>query len=347
MDSVLSHLTTKRYLMLMNICVLAIHVSLIIIFSRARVKPMVYVNIANVLCYCVCFFLVVKEHVRGYVLVNFAAILIHTFLAIHYVGDNAGFQMYFLGCMSIVLFAHYFSVHIGIKPINGPILSAICCVMYIFTIVYAQRRAPLYPLSYTEQFRFRVFNTFLVFLFILTFFSLLALVASRNERELVRETQHDNLTGLFNRRYLTQYMNTLQQTKDLTGHWLAIIDIDDFKLFNDQYGHLCGDYVLRSVADVIHERCEQSCTVCRWGGEEFLVIGEGSDDESAALLESIRAAMADREFVYNGTRHFVTVTIGAAHYRDGQSLDAWINMADTRLYTGKQAGKNRTVSGEL
>lgn len=347
MDSFLSRLTIKRYLMLMNICVLAVHVSLIILFSLARVRPMVYVNIASVLCYCICLFLVVKGHVRGYVLVTFAEILTHTFLAIHYVGDNAGFQMYFLGCMSIVLFTHYFSVHTGIRPINGPILSAICCVFYILAIIYARRRYPLYPLSYNEQFYFRVYNTFLMFLFILAFFSLLTLVASRNERELIRQTQHDNLTGLFNRRYLTQYMNELQQTKDLTSYWLAIIDIDDFKKFNDQYGHLCGDYVLRSVADVIREHCEQSCTVCRWGGEEFLVVGEGSEDESNALLEHIRTAMADRVFVYNGTRHFVTVTIGAAHYPDKQSLDVWINTADARLYTGKQAGKNRTVSADI
>ena len=346
MNPVLSRLTAKRYLLMINICVLAVHASLIIMFSRVRVRPMVYVNIGSVLCYCICFFLVAKEHVRGYELVTFVEILVHSFLAVHYVGDNAGFQMYYLGCMSIVLFTHYFSVHSGIKPISGPLLGAVCCVLYIFTIIYARSRFPRYPLDYDTQFYFRVYNTFLMFLFILTFFSLLALAASRNEEELARQAQHDNLTGLFNRRYLTQYMWELQQTDRLESCWLAIIDIDDFKLFNDRYGHLCGDYVLCAVADVIKEHCGEACVVCRWGGEEFLVVGEGRDDESRALLENIRTAMENGEFVYKDIRHCVTVTIGAAHYQSGQSLDAWINTADALLYEGKQAGKNRTVSAK-
>ena len=347
MNPVLSRITTKRYLMLMNICVLAIHICLIVIFSHIRVRPMFYVNIASVLCYCACFFLVTKKWVRVYVLVAFVEIVIHSFLAVHYVGDNAGFQMYYLGGMAIVLFTHYFSVHIGIKPLNGPILSIISCILYIFTIIYSQSNTPLFPLAYNTQFRLRVLNTFLMFVFIVTFFSLLTLVASHNEEELIKQTQHDNLTGLLNRRYLTQYMNDLYQTREMDGFWLAIIDIDDFKLFNDQYGHLCGDFVLRSVADTLQECCGERYTACRWGGEEFLVVGEGNYEECCALLEDIRTTLANRAFIYNDTRHSVTVTIGAAHYRHGQALNAWLNIADARLYMGKQAGKNQVVSADL
>ena len=346
MDSVLSRITTKAYLTLMNISVLAVHASLIVIFSRIRVQPMVYVNIGSVVCYCICFLLVVKEQLRGYVMVSFVEILLHGFLAVHYVGDNTGFQMYYLVCIAIVLFTHYFAVHIGVKPVNGPLLSAVCCILYIFTIVYSRQNSARYPLDYTTQFRLRVFNTFLMFLFVLAFFSLLTLVASHNEKELAWQAQHDNLTGLFNRRYLTQYMNGLQQTGELDHYWLAIIDIDNFKLFNDQYGHLCGDFVLRCVADMLKELCGEPHTVCRWGGEEFMVVGEGSEEACSALLEHIRTAMAGQKLEYNGVRHSVTVTIGTARYQSDQGLDAWINTADARLYKGKQAGKNRIISSD-
>lgn len=346
MKSILSRITVKQYLMLMNLCFLAVHLSLIVIFFRIRVRPMAYVNIGSVVCYLACFLLVALERVRWYVLVCYVEILAHSFLAVHYVGDNAGFQMYYLACIAVVLFTHYFSVHTGTKPINGPVLSVISCVLYIFTIVYSQQTMPLSPLAYNTQFHLRVFNTFLVFLFVLAFFSMLTLVASRNEVELVRQTQHDNLTGLLNRRYLTQYMNDLQQAQQMDHRWLAILDIDDFKLFNDRYGHLCGDYVLCAVADVITELCSDQCTVCRWGGEEFLIVGQGSEEESRRLTEKLRTVMADREFTYSGTRHAVTVTIGVAHYQSGQDLDTWINTADARLYKGKQAGKNQIVSAD-
>lgn len=347
MDSALSHLTTKRYLMMVNICVLAVHASLIMIFFRLRVRPMAYVNIASVVCYCACFILVAKERVRWFVMITFVEILIHTFLAVHFVGDNAGFQVYYLACMAIVLFTHYFAVHIGIKPINGPILSAVCCVLYIFTIVYSRNNTAIFPLDYNTQFSLRVFNTFLMFLFILTFFSLLAMVASRNELELARQAQHDNLTGLLNRRYLTQYMSNLQKSEDLSDYWMAIIDIDNFKMFNDQYGHLCGDQVLCSVANIIRECCGKDRTVCRWGGEEFLVISKDDDSTVHSLLENIRASVADQEIVYNDIRHSVTVTIGAARFANGQPVDAWITKADDRLYDGKKAGKNRIVYEDL
>lgn len=346
MNSFLDKITVTRYLSVVNTSILSIHVILIVLFYRLHIMPMVYFNIGSVICYCICFFLVAKERLRGYVFVTFAEILLHTLMAVSYVGDNAGFQMYLLGSMSVVLFTHYFSVHTGRKPLNGPIFSAVCCVLYVVIIVYSKYHDPLYPLSFNEQFNLRVFNNLLAFLFIFTFFSLLTLIASRNEMELDRQAKHDNLTGLLNRHYLTRYMNSIQLTENLENYWVAIIDIDNFKDINDHYGHLCGDHILRSVSDIIREHCG-GYTVCRWGGEEFLVLGASTDTEFCGLLERIRCSMEEQDFVYSDTHHHVTVTIGAAHYPKDQALDVWVNLADRRLYSGKQAGKNQVVSADV
>ena len=346
MKSILDGISAKRYLIMMNVCVLAIHVSLIGILSWMRVTPMVYVNIASVICYGICFLLVAQERVRVYVLVTFAEIMIHVFLAVYYMGDGASFQLYCLGCMSIVLFTHYFAVHIGRKPVNGPLLSVACCAMYVIMMVFSRSHTPLYPLSYNEQYYLRVFNVLLMFLFILTFFSLLTLVASRNEVELAQQARYDNLTGLMNRRYLTEYMHEVHETENMENYWLAILDIDDFKMVNDQHGHLCGDFVLRSVAEIINDCCED-CMVCRWGGEEFMIVGTDHNHGVGmdALLENIRSTVAAKEFIYNDSINLhLTVTMGAARYRSSDSMDMWVNLADTRLYNGKQTGKNKVVT---
>ena len=345
MKTILDGITAKRYLIIMNISVLIVHICLIMIFSMIHVTPMVYVNIGSVICYCVCFFLVEKERVREYVMVTFTEIVIHTFMAVYYTGYGGSFQLYLLGCMAIVLFTHYFAVHIGIKPVNGPLLSFICCVLYVVSMIVSRSYSPPYPLSFNEQFYLRMFNVLLMFLLIFTFFSLLTLVASRNEIELANQANHDNLTGLVNRNYLTKYMHEIYETENLENYWLAILDIDDFKEINDRHGHLCGDYVLHAVAESIKDCCDEHI-VCRWGGEEFMIIGT-DPSRMETLLENIRSVISDKEFVYNDSIKLqLTVTIGAAHYNNNQSLDTWVNLADTRLYTGKQSGKNQVVNAD-
>ena len=345
MPAILDRMTTKRYLMLLNFAFLAIHASLIVIFIQMRIMPMVYVNIASVVCYFICVLLSVREMMRTVVLITFTENIIHTILAVWFMGINARFQMYCLSCMSYVLFTHYFAVRIGRKYINGPLLSTFCCSFYILTIALAQSHSALYPLSYSEQDFLALYNSAVTFLFALAFFSLLTIAASRNQIRLDRQASHDNLTGLVNRHYLMQHMQEMQETGSFENYWLAILDIDNFKMINDQYGHLCGDFVLRSVAQVIQKCCSDQI-VCRWGGEEFMVVGitPGQEDGMITLLEKIRTAVSSYEFIYDGnTKLHLTITTGMARYESNQSLNTWIDIADGRLYIGKHAGKDQVV----
>lgn len=331
----------------MNLFVLTVHTSLFFLFMFLHVTLMVFVNLCSVICYCVCIVLVRKERVTGYILVTYVEILLHTILAILSVGSGLGFQLYFISSIAIVLFAQYFSVHLGItKPINGSLLSAICGVMYVLMLILDRFHEPFYAMSDNAAFGCTVLNSALVFGFVILFFSALTGVAAGNEIDLSRQATHDNLTGLLNRHYLTKYMDDIHKTENLTDYWLAILDIDDFKEINDRHGHLCGDFVLCSVADIIKKHCED-CLVCRWGGEEFMVVGPNPAQENdmiVALLEEVRSTIASEEFAYNDdTKLHLTVTIGVARYHNGQTLDAWVNTADTRLYSGKQTGKNQVV----
>jgi diguanylate cyclase (GGDEF)-like protein len=132
---------------------------------------------------------------------------------------------------------------------------------------------------------------------------------------------------------------------------VAIADIDFFKKVNDTYGHNCGDYTLVKLTELFKAHAAGKYSVCRWGGEEFLILGRHCGDLSVLLddlrtriMEHIFECEADEGMAYSGlVRKQVTVTIGAANYRCGMSVREWIGVADSRLYNGKQTGKNKVV----
>ena len=351
MDSIRNVETAKRSLYLMNSFVLLVHVCLLFVFTALHVTVMAYVNIASVICYCLCYLLIRGGRVRGYIVTAFVEILLHTILAVLCVGCDLEFQLYFIGIIAIALFSEYFAVHIDTEPINGIALSIVSSIMFIASVVIDRYHTPYYLLGDDVVFKCRLFNVILALVFVVTFFSMFTKIASRFEHDLARQATHDNLTGLINRHYLTRYMNELAETQDLENSWIAILDIDDFKDVNDTYGHLCGDFVLRSISDMIQRRCGNRI-VCRWGGEEFMIVGVGTEGGSSAgnpsvLLEDIRRNIAAEEFVYGDKiRLHLTVTIGMAHCQKGQPLDAWVSAADKRLYHGKQTGKNKVVGAE-
>lgn len=131
MLSILNKITVQRYMMIMNLSLLAIHAVLLVLFSLLHVSLMVYVNVISIVSYCVCFLLVKKERVTEYIFVTYVEVLIHAVLAIYCVGGGPAFQAYVVGTVAVVFSAQYFSTHIGIKPINGVGMSVVCGIVYI------------------------------------------------------------------------------------------------------------------------------------------------------------------------------------------------------------------------
>lgn len=154
----------------------------------------------------------------------------------------------------------------------------------------------------------------------------------------------DQLTGLWNRRSFDQRLQ--EAIAHLARHEgelsLLIIDIDHFKDINDRHGHLVGDDVLRRFADLLGERLRQNDVAARWGGEEFVVLADGAVLENASLLaEQIRESALSETFPSVGP---VTVSIGIADYRRGETPDQLLTRADDALYEAKRGGRNRVSS---
>jgi two-component system, cell cycle response regulator len=158
--------------------------------------------------------------------------------------------------------------------------------------------------------------------------------------------QHDELTGLYNRRSATARIEieTVRMSRTHSPFSILLLDVDDFKRINDENGHECGDAVLRHLADLLRSRVRVSDVVARWGGEEFLVILPDTDREGAAVLaEQVRQGVASSHLDFASRDVSFTVTVGVNVYdRLGLASD-FLRGADEALYEGKRAGKNRVV----
>ena len=162
----------------------------------------------------------------------------------------------------------------------------------------------------------------------------------------------DHLTGLLNRRYLQDRL--LEEMERAKRHkeplTIFMIDIDNFKSFNDRYGHPAGDQILKNMAQAIQEEIRIIDVLVRYGGEEFTVILPAtSKTASKTLAERIRKGIEDVPYwgakIPAGER--LTISLGIATFPDdADSMEALIERADTALYMAKTRGKNRVISYE-
>ncbi|NLA53875.1 MAG: diguanylate cyclase [Clostridiales bacterium] len=157
----------------------------------------------------------------------------------------------------------------------------------------------------------------------------------------------DLLTGLYNRRHMQERLNQEYQLFIKTGDpfSIMIMDIDDFKKTNDQYGHEAGDEVLKLLSDSIHKLIRADDVLARWGGEEFLLLFPGlKSEDTSKRAESIRMTVEQQSYPYQGQGLSLTITIGTATIRQSETIQEVIKRADDALYEGKRTGKNKIVT---
>jgi diguanylate cyclase (GGDEF)-like protein len=169
--------------------------------------------------------------------------------------------------------------------------------------------------------------------------------------KLVEQALRDPLTGVYNRRYLDATFE-----RELSGAkrkdypiMIMMMDIDHFKTINDTYGHKAGDQVLITLADLLLSMFRQNDIVCRYGGDEFLVIMPESSLEGAQYrAEILRQDFAALSIQYGDMILHATISIGIAGYpQHGDTLDAIIQSADVAIYAAKEAGRNQVQVGKM
>jgi diguanylate cyclase (GGDEF)-like protein len=173
--------------------------------------------------------------------------------------------------------------------------------------------------------------------------AVIALENARLHGMVERQARVDGLTGLANRRACTDALHAETARSERLDTPLSVVlaDLDGFKDVNDVHGHAVGDEVLRIFADVLRQTLRESDVAGRWGGEEFLLLLPGADEEGAAhLAERVRIRVASRPIPgAPGLR--VTASFGVAEYGPQSDTEQLLAAADTALYRAKRAGKDR------
>jgi diguanylate cyclase len=154
----------------------------------------------------------------------------------------------------------------------------------------------------------------------------------------------DTVTGLPNRlAYEERIEQELARWKRF-GNPLTILiwDVDDFKSINDRFGHQAGDKALRVIAQSLKARLRETDFIARFGGEEFVCLLCGTQDEEAlGVAQEMRSSVESNGFHSQGKPVPVTISCGVATFREGDTLDGVFSRADKALYRAKKAGKNR------
>jgi diguanylate cyclase (GGDEF)-like protein len=179
----------------------------------------------------------------------------------------------------------------------------------------------------------------------LTVLALLNRVIKRYQIKIQTQATLDSLTELPNRRgfdlLAAQAIHEAQrETRPLTA---LLLDLDHFKALNDTYGHLAGDQVLIGFARDLESCLRHSDIVCRWGGEEFIVLLKDTDGETGLMIaEKIRRHVEQQRYTYNDSSLHLTVSIGLTTLQTDDTLHALLSRADHAMYRAKQSGRNRT-----
>lgn len=175
-----------------------------------------------------------------------------------------------------------------------------------------------------------------------------AVEKSRLINELKQQASHDALTGFLNKRSVLDTLNMETARAVRHGQPLAVlfIDLDNFKPFNDQHGHLLGDKMLHDFSRVLRDHCRRIDVIGRFGGDEFIIVAPQTDPKGAfALAEKIQLAVASFPFLSSIADHPVhtTCSIGIASLpQDTKRADDLLNNADQALYASKRRGKGCT-----
>lgn len=318
---------------------LFLHVIYLIFSLIAKTYILTWLNIASIVLYALSPLLIRKGKYYLYALICgnefFVFVSVSTILS----GFETGYFLCIVGLGIVSFFTTYFTKERNMK--NSIIWNGLSLAICLGLFLYCSFNKTYYELEKWLVVTLFSIHIFVVFAFIVSYLLIILNYATKLEERIMNESRIDRLTQIHNRNALYNYLETITDKKDYA---LAIFDIDDFKKFNDTYGHIVGDFVLREVARVATEFLNDSF-VARYGGEEFIVVKKmnGNFDLVYDTIEELRKVFEKYTFTYNELKLSLTITTGLTQYQNNMVIDEWINQADKLLYKGKNSGKNKTV----
>lgn len=339
-------------------CIALVHLIFTCVFYRCDIFVLTAYNAVITIAYAWLGYSAVRK--GQYSLIYYSSyveIIFHSVFATLLVGWNWGFMIY---TISLVAVSFYYTMAlIGLKhKIAHPFCaSIIVTVAFLATRIITQHIPPVYENIASTDFitYFYCFNSFIAFLMCFVFCMLFTIEVWYMQNYLMTENNildemasRDPLTKLLNRRSMEPHLNHVMEQARVSGTQFCVImgDIDDFKKVNDTYGHDYGDKVLVAVSQTIRREMRSEDQLCRWGGEEFLLLIHTNGERSIKTAERIRKAISDIHIrnAAAGIDISITMTFGVSSYMPGYNMEKLIRIADQNLYKGKKNGKNQVVS---
>ena len=331
----------KKLTVTINTVILMLVVALAWFFHMSGAKYLVYFSIPTALVYILGYSLIARDRLDVYVRCVYFWLTLYMSVTTVGLGYKMGFHLYCLSMIPIIFYTEYMAEKLGRKKINSVVVSFIIVLAYLISTGYTAFHGPYYTVDNSIAAVFWITNSAIVLFFLIMYSGIMLNMVGDSEKQLIVLAHTDRLTGLFNRHYMMSEL--MEATKAAGNQFVAMADIDFFKRINDQYGHNAGDYVLRTISQLMQELSPEG-KVARWGGEEFLILSAGSaEKEGVELMEKIRKTIESYDFTFEGIKIPVTITSGVSNYVKGTSVDKWINEADEKLYYGKKNGRNRVI----
>ncbi len=327
-----------------------VHLTLLFIMWIGGITPLMLFNILSVVVYAFCMLLCRYGIIMPVYISVVLEVTAYAVISTYYIGLRSASYCFLFSIVPIII---YFGSYLfkGLLRLHIAVMLALNFATFVFLYVRFSNAPPIYEMSPPVRMTLVLFTSFAM-IFATIFYNMIYIYSSEHEvialtkrnKQLSHDVKNDALTNLLNRRGFLPEVEHLMEGTD--NHFcIAFCDIDDFKRVNDSFGHDAGDEVLRHIAGIIKNEMP-GCPVCRWGGEEMVILMKDYDMAVARTkMEYIRKTVETTPTVFYSRIISVTITIGVVEYNQSYAKsEEIIKVADDRMYYGKQHGKNMVVS---
>ncbi|QID19512.1 GGDEF domain-containing protein [Nitrogeniibacter mangrovi] len=313
------------------------HVGFLVLFVAYGLAFMAAVNVGSVLLWLAAGRVALRGHHGAAIAIACVELVVHACLAVWQVGLGAGFQYYLWSAACLLVLNPHMRSDIAL--VAGVCVSLVFASLHlIFPIgaIAAPLREVQGILNYVNALCAPLPIVFVV---------IMVRQVSRHQETALREVAaRDEVTGVFNRRHGMRVLNRALETAGRDGDTLFVMlgDVDHFKSINDTFGHHVGDGVLAQVAATLACGLRSDDMLCRWGGEEFLMVFSGFPHHGIReRMDTLRRTLVHTSF--GEGLPGVTMSFGLTRARPGDSADEIVRRADALMYEAKRAGRNRIV----
>ena len=316
----------------------SVDVAFLIFFLAVDSPLLAWLNVVSVAMYATAYALLLRRRNFPALLLIWVEVVAHATIGTMLVGWDSGFHYY------LVMFIPAIVVSGNWRRVTAPLV--ILFLAYIGLRAAAHAVGTLAPLGDTALQILNVFNVSIFFAMASYTARFYYALVRKSERKLRELATRDVLTGLSNRRHLTDLALPEIAHARHAGQPVSLVlaDIDDFKHINDGYGHEAGDLVLIRTAALFREACAAQDIIARWGGEEFLfLLPHTGVDDALNFAERVRARVANTPVDHVGKSISLTLSMGVAVLASAEHLEEAIGRADNALYRSKAEGRNRVT----